>query len=239
MFYQHWKKFALALTGFFWASCENSTSADSSEQEPESSSSEKTLGSSSAVNSSSSSQTNDNGSDLQKPSSSSEALNIAMPLYGVRDTVIQNIESSASVGASSSSEGGFEIIAPAYGVFDKVACYDALADKQTLVREQDNGITILTCDDGVNCQEKITENWVSEYECIEDICPDYGVVKISEKKYACDDGNLYNEAQFQARYYKKSGTKPDDGSDSQFDGPIAVYGPPCYFDGTCRNDSDK
>lgn len=26
MFYKHWKKFALALTGFFWASCDDSSS---------------------------------------------------------------------------------------------------------------------------------------------------------------------------------------------------------------------
>ena len=106
---------------------------------------------------------------------------------------------------------------------------------------------MLQCENGVTCQEKITENWVSEYECVDDICPDYGVVKISEKIYTCDDGMTYNEAEFLSRYYKKSGTKPKssssnskeaNSSDSQFDEPIAVYGPPCTFKGTCNDEKE-
>ena len=221
MFYKHWKKLALALTGLFWASCDNSTSAEGPDTN--------------GLSSNSNSENKAKGSDLEKQSSSSsDSLHMAMPLYGVRDSVIHDIKSSASVGVSSSSEGKLEIIAPAYGVFDQVPCYDVSSDRQTLMREKDNGITMLQCKDGVTCQEKITENWVSEYECIDDICPDYGVVKISEKSYACDDGNVYNEAEFQARYYKRANTK-DTEQDTTFNGEIqpALYGPPCVFNGTC------
>ena len=243
MFYKHWKKLALTLTGLFWASCDFGISNSSNEeclygspsdiyQPPDTPESNNQSSSSEEASSSSSAEESSSSRTVQQSSSSND-FETATPLYGVR---LRDY-------SSSSNEG--EIVAPAYGVYNQVACYNALADKKTLKREQDNETAILQCEDGVTCQEKITDNWAPEYECIDEICPDYGVVRISEKIYTCDDGKIYNEAEFLSRYNKKSGAKPEssssnnkevNSSDSQFDGPIAVYGTPCYFDGTCRDD---
>jgi hypothetical protein len=59
----------------------------------------------------------------------------------------------------------------------------------------------------VTCQEKVSERWVPEYNCVEDICPDYGVVAITEKTYDCDDGNTYNYAEFISRYSKEDASE--------------------------------
>ena len=80
-----------------------------------------------------------------------------------------------------------------------MGCYEDASSK-----ESQGQITKTTyrCDDGVTCQEKVSERWVPEYNCVEDICPDYGVVAITEKTYTCDDGNTYNYAEFVSRYNK-------------------------------------
>ena len=116
MFYKHWKKISLALTAFFWASCNNSTVTEpplygcpregcgnqpisSSEASPESSSSEATVLS----------------------SSSSEAV------------------SSSGTAESSSS---FVLPVPAYGV-EAVPCYeDSKASKRTAKLHKRNSIAM-------------------------------------------------------------------------------------------------
>jgi len=210
MFYKHWKKIALALTGFFWASCDDSASSavclygpdpnySSPTENPVSSSSEATEESSSS------------STEVQKQSSSSEDFGKIVPLYGIE---YEKIVSSSSTEESSSS---FTEIMPAYGVPDKIACF------------QKQGEKTMTCDDGVTCQEKVSERWVPEYNCVEDICPDYGVVQISENTYECD-GVKYNEAQFRDRYEKRTVVEdPEQDTTMQ----PALYGPPCVFNGTC------
>ena len=235
MFYKHWKKLALALTGFFWASCDfgSSTTEEAAlygcppegchQDSPNSSnsnlSSSDKSSSSETAGQSSDNKKDDSSSSVEPKSSSSFDMQV-VPLYGVQ---LKDLSSSSMQKISSSSEG------------EKVPCNDVSSDRQTLTREKDNGITMLECKDGVTCQEKVTESWASEFECIDDICPDYGVVRISEKMYACDDGNVYNEAEFLSRYHKKSNVIDKD----SLDAPIAVYGPPCYFDGTCRDDNEE
>ena len=49
------------------------------------------------------------------------------------------------------------------------------------------------------CKQLTEERWESEYKCIEDICPDYGVVRVSENTYECD-GKILNEAEFRSKY---------------------------------------
>ena len=218
MFYKHWKKLALALTGYFWAGCDDSASSAVCLYGPDpnySSATENPVSSSSVD---------------QAPVSSSEALD----------------ESSSSATKQSSSSNDFEKAMPLYGVFyEKIECHANLADSRAVLRENDDGTTILKCDDSVTCQEKEETSYVSEYECLEENCPEYGVIAISEKKYACDDGNVYNEAEFRARYNipkpaSSSSDSPEEkSSDSRFDEPIAVYGPPCYFDGSCKGDKDE
>ena len=193
MLYKHWKKIALARTGFFWASCDDSASSsevvlygcpdDICAPAPKSSSDANDTQSSSSAPSTSS------GTEIS--SSSLEKHN--MPLYGVSEMVL---ESSSSTEESSSS---MEIPVPAYGVFGAMACYE---DASSKVTQGQTTKTTYRCDDGVTCQEKVSERWAPEYNCVEDICPDYGVVSITEKTYTCDDGNTYNYAEFISRYSK-------------------------------------
>ncbi|MCR5378986.1 MAG: hypothetical protein K6E57_08545 [Fibrobacter sp.] len=105
--------------------------------------------------------------------------------------------SSSEFGVISSSS--MEIPVPAYGVFGAMACYE---DASSKVTQGQTTKTTYRCDDGVTCQEEATESWKPEFECIEEICPDYGVVSITEKTYTCDDGNTYNYADFISRYSK-------------------------------------
>ena len=142
MFYRHWKKIALALTGFFWASCDNdSTSANDVGQLADNSSDSKGVDplSSSAV----------------KESSSSSEMQQAIALYGVPNDIVN--------------------------------CY------------LNKGDSTVHCGDRTVCKQLTEERWESEYKCIEDICPDYGVVRVTENTYECD-GKIYSEAEFRAKY---------------------------------------
>ena len=107
MFYRHWKKFALALTAFFWASCgEDTPSPTGVSPDPESSSSGDTSSSSQDVSSSSAEE------------SSSSYIPLSAPLYGVfqMDCNIVDMQnptpgcadgsSSSSATSSSSAEEG-------------------------------------------------------------------------------------------------------------------------------------
>ena len=198
MFYKHWKKLALTLTGFFWASCDfgSSTTEEAAlygcppegcEQNP-------------AISSS-------NGANGNDVSSSSEA---------------KAPESSSSEEFSSSSIE-YEAI-PLYGVRENV--YTCI---------QKNGDSTLTCGDGVTCKEE--NKLVNQgLECIEDICPDYGIIAINEKTYTCDDGNTYNEAEFRTRY--ETITKVEEQQDTTFKQVPVLYGPPCVFNGTCNDEKE-
>lgn len=186
MFYKHWKKIALALTGFFWNSCDNGpTAVENGGTTPSSSSNSNNESSSSAV----------------VPASSST------PLYGVMSSAVQL--SSSSTESSSS----FERIMPAYGVYDQVACYE---DGNGVKTNDEISITKLICDDGVVCKEtEVIKSYGSE-PCSEGfngvtICPDYGIVTITERTYNCN-GIKFNEAEFRTRYDHKYTTKPQSSS---------------------------
>ena len=192
MFYKHWKKISLALTAFFWASCNNSTVTEpplygcpregcgnqpisSSEASPESSSSEATVLS----------------------SSSSEAV------------------SSSGTAESSSS---FVLPVPAYGV-EAVPCYE---DSKGVKTNGEIAQKKFYCDDGVVCKETERGSYMSEYPCspVDDgdlkgavACPDYGVVYVTERTYDCD-GVTYNEAEFRSRYFN-AGIKPPSSSSTE------------------------
>ena len=223
MFYKHWNKLALALTGFFWASCDNdsvSANGDTNPPTPPITSSE------SGVSDSSSSETENQqtvSSSSAEQSSSSEFTNI-MPAYGVPNDV------SSSSEAESSSSLEFNVV-PLYGIqVDKYVCTQKL------------GEDTMTCADGVTCTEETKESWTREDPCWESTtdegeliaaCPDYGVVQISEKVYTCD-GQIYNEAEFRARYEKIIEDKPD----TLFRQEVVLYGPPCVFNGTCDDNKE-
>ena len=189
MFNKHWKKIALALTGFFWNSCDNGpTAVENGGTTPSSSSNSNNESSSSAV----------------VPASSST------PLYGVMSSAVQL--SSSSTESSSS----FERIMPAYGVYDQVACYE---DGNGVKTNDEISITKLICDDGVVCKEtEVIKSYGSE-PCSEGfngvtICPDYGIVTITERTYNCN-GIKFNEAEFRSRYDRKYTTKPESSSSAE------------------------
>ena len=89
MFYKHWKKISLALTSFFWTSCNNATIAEPNESNVEK------LSSSEAISSSS-----------QAESSSSELTQV-MPAYGVE----MYCEVVSEQGSTITCENGYTCIA--------------------------------------------------------------------------------------------------------------------------------
>ncbi len=171
MFYKHWKKLALALTGFFWASCDSDSTSANGSEDP-SSSSITTPESSSSVNQAQES----SSSEATGKGTSSSSFEEIMPAYGVSDDPLLSSSSRDSV-----------IAQPLYGVTEIL-----------YMCEQAEGDSTMTCGDGVNCTLRSQESWES-LPCIEDICPDYGVVRISENTYECN-GKIYSEAEFRSRY---------------------------------------
>ena len=209
MFYKHWKKIALALAGFFWASCDSDTTSANGSEEP-SSSSVATPESSSSI--ATGNETTSSSSEATEASSSS--FEQIMPAYGVPDDPILN---------SSSSGDTLVEAQPLYGVvMDKYIC------------TQVKGESTMTCADGATCTQKTEERW-GGLPCSNDICPDYGVVQISENTYECD-GKVYSEAEFRARYGKI--TVVEEPQDTIFKQEPVLYGPPCVFNGTC-DDAEK
>ncbi|MBO6076523.1 MAG: hypothetical protein J6P15_05280 [Fibrobacter sp.] len=211
MFYKHWKKIALALAGFFWASCDSDTTSANGSEDP-SSSSVATPESSSSV--ATGNETKSSSSEATEASSSS--FEQIMPAYGVPDDPILN---------SSSSGDTLVEAQPLYGVvMDKYIC------------TQVKGEATMTCADGATCTQKTEERW-GGLPCSNDICPDYGVVQISENTYECD-GKVYSEAEFHARYEKMT-IVDDPAQDTSFkDMQPVLYGPPCVFDGTCNDEKE-
>lgn len=210
MFYKHWKKIALALTGYFWAGCDDSASSavclygpdpnySSATENPVSSSSvnqapvsSSSVAAGNETNSSSSEATEESSSSSEavKPESSSSEIEMQMPLYGV--------------------------------IMDTSLC------------TQVKGDPTITCNDGTVCTQKTEERW-GGLPCSSDICPDYGVVQISENTYECD-GKVYSEAEFRARYGKI--TVVEEPQDTIFKQEPVLYGPPCVFDGTCDDEKE-
>ena len=180
MLYKHWKKIALALTGFFWASCDDTVTTEA----PMYGCPSEGCG---------------QGPDDELSSSSLDHQ--VMPLYGVSEKVFI---SSSSAGESSSS---FTEVAPAYGVPGGMGCYEDASSKES---QGQITKTTYRCDDGVTCVEKDSITGYGGLPCspmetedgLVEICPDYGIVAITEKTYTCDDGNTYNYAEFISRYNK-------------------------------------
>ena len=199
MFYRHWKKILLSLTAFFWASCENTTSAEGDNGTPLSSSSVENPNSSSATGSpASSSEEATSNSSVDAPPEPSSSADVAI----------------SSADANSSSSTGI-IIAPKYGVPMSssegliAAKYGVVMPSATCDR---TGKSKLACDDGVTCEEMVKETMEST-PCDGDICAKYGVVVVKDTTYKCDDGKVYNVAEFRSKY-------------QILDGAVDLYGCP-------------
>ena len=243
--YKHWKKILLAMTAFFWNSCDNSStptapqvtpnSSSGTNIEPTSSSATNTPVSSSAVENATPSSSEQNpGSSAVAPNPSSSSVkakssSAAAPasssvkekvssssldqnadLYGCPPDVC-GAELSSSAGMiiapkygvpmSSSSKG---MIAPKYGVpvmssssqgFEAVPLYGVVSN--VCVKAEND--STLSCN-GVTCVESVTEKTQIPSCSGDQICAKYGVVVIRDTTYKCDDGKVYNEAEFKARY---------------------------------------
>lgn len=219
--YKHWKKVLLALTAFFWNACDNSTSPTTPQVVPDSSNTTtESPSSSSAVQnpaSSSVAESATSSSAAVAPSSSSvkekvssSSLDQNADLYGCPPDVC-GAEPSSSAGMiapkygvlmSSSSKGmitpkyGAPIITSSSGGFEAVPLYGVASS----VCIKSEGDSTLSCNGGLTCVETHQDS-TSIPSCSGDqICAKYGVVIIKNQVYKCDDGNVYNEAEFKARY---------------------------------------
>ena len=183
MFYKHWKKLSLALTAFFWASCNNNTTVT---QPP-------LYGCPPG--------------GCEQPNSSSEAT----PESSAAKPSSSEAVSSSSQAESSSSLFLYE--------FAKKPCY---RDSKGVKTNGEIAETKLYCDDGVICKETKILKDVGPEPCYTSddgdlkgavVCPDYGVVIVTEKTYNCN-GIKFNEAEFRSRYYN-AGIKPPSSSSTE------------------------
>ena len=182
MFYKHWKKIALALTGFFWNSCDNSvTSAEANGTNP----------------SSSSNVDNESSSSTEAPIPSSS------PLYGVMSSIAESSSSfvqpvpAYGVVAVPCYEDGKGVKMSAGVTETKLVCDDGVfCNERDAIKK--GGSDPCRINDEGDLKGAVA-------------CPDYGTVHITEKTYDCD-GVQYNEAEFRTRYDRKYTTKPTSSS---------------------------
>ena len=220
MFYKHWKKIVLALAGFFWVSCDDTSSSPVS-VENDTPSSSVTGGASSSSNATSGNEAASSGeatsaasstsdpnsvaaessTSVENPLSSSVIMDAPVDLYGCPSDICGPFTADSMVALYGVIATKYGVVAPIgsdslgeiiakYGVSSKAACEAS---------QGDNGNTVYKCEDGVTCEEETKEAYQS-LPCSGDVCPAYGVVSISEKQYKCDNGKVYNEAEFQMYY---------------------------------------
>lgn len=219
MLYKHWKKIVLALAGFFWASCDDTSSSPVS-VENETPSSSVTGGVSSSSNATSGNEAASSGEATSAASSTSEPNSVAaesstsvenprsssvmdepVDLYGCPSDICGPFTADSMVALYGVIEAKYGVVAPIgsdslgeiiakYGVSSKTACQ---------ATQNNNGNTVYKCEDGVTCEEDSKVDLQSQ-PCEGDVCPKYGVVVVSEKQYKCDNGKVYNEAEFRMLY---------------------------------------
>ena len=222
MLYKHWKKILLSLTAFFWASCDDTASASN---EPESSSSVEAPKSSAVTGgtSSSSTETAPESSATDNPASSvaaAESSDTETSAASSSDT--PNIGSSNSTARSSSAEMiapkygvpmSSSMVAAKYGVLMPSSSSEMVAPKYGVMFTCERKGKKIACEDGVTCTEIVTETQQVP-ECSGDqVCAKYGIVVVKETTYKCDDGKVYNYAEFQSKY-------------TILDGAVDLYGCP-------------
>lgn len=205
--------------------------------------------------------TTKSSSSVKKPrSSSSNPLDEPVDLYGcpsnicdpfIADTAtisdsIANIAAKYGV-VHPKSSSSFSQIAAKYGVilpessssFSQIVAKYGVPNKPTCEpSKSEDGTVTYKCSDGVTCVEETTTGTQAP-ACNGNVCPKYGVVKISKKTYTCDNGETYNDAEFQMLYdtlpmIETIEIKPVVDSVQI---PIALYGPPCVFNNTCDDEN--
>lgn len=212
MLYKHWKKVLLSLTALFWASCDTTSSADDdgstpSIDNPDPRSSSATEGAEAA----SSTEETPSSSSSEAAPASSDTLNVT--------------SSDARVSSSET------IVAPKYGVPISSSSETIVAPKYGVMFTCERKGKKIACDDGVTCTEEETETAQTPQCSGDQICAKYGVVYVKETTYKCDDGRVYNYAEFQSKYNILDGAVdlygcPSDicGPDTTIDEPKPLYG---------------
>ncbi|MBQ3716192.1 MAG: hypothetical protein II892_11560 [Fibrobacter sp.] len=193
MFYKHWKKIALALTGIFWASC----GGDSNSTEPSGDCASCEYGvevpheSSSSLAESSSSFVESSSSSIEELSSSSR---------------IEAYSSSSEALSYSSFSAVYAPQTPCNLTDTAATCdFDSLFSSKS--SEYTNKIYAISCKqykcDSKTCTEA-TAQVDSEHnppsECNENGCVDYSLLSSTQKKYTCSDGKIYDQIEFNTRY---------------------------------------
>ena len=226
MFFKYWKKIALALTGFFWASC----GGDSNSTEPsndcalceygvevphESSSSFEETSSNIAESSSSSIEESSSSYEVPLPTYGCGAIECPPPLGLSSSNIAESSSSSIEAYSSSSEALAFSSFSAVYApqtpcnLIDTAATtcdFDSLFSSKSA--EYTNKIYGISCKqykcDSKTCTEA-TAQVDSEHnpssECDENGCVDYSLLSSTEKKYTCSDGKTYDQIEFNARYH--------------------------------------
>lgn len=225
MLYKHWKKVLLSLTALFWASCDTTSSADDdgstpSIDNPDPRSSSATEGADTSSASETPESSAEAASSTEEPPSSSSSE--AAPASS--DT--PNVTSSDARVSSSET-----IVAPKYGVPISSSSETIVAPKYGVMFTCERKGKKIACDDGVTCTEEETETAQTPQCSGDQICAKYGVVYVKETTYKCDDGRVYNYAEFQSKYNILDGAVdlygcPSDicGPDTTIDEPKPLYG---------------
>lgn len=227
MFYKHWKKIVLALTGFFWASCDNTSS--SAEDDPQVSPALYGIevpcdtGLCSSIPVSSEANGEESSSSFVETSSSfvesSSSYETPVPTYGcgaIECPPPLDLSSSSSIEAySSSSEAlSYSSFSAVYApqtpcnLTDTAATCDFDSLFSSKSSEYTNKIYAISCKqykcDSKTCTEA-TAQVDSEHnpssECDENGCVDYSLLSSTQKKYTCSDGKTYDQIEFNARYH--------------------------------------
>lgn len=199
MFFKYWKKIALTLTGFFWASCGGDSNSTDSGVDPvceygvevphESSSS--LVETSSSFAESSSSFVESSSSSIEELSSSSR---------------IEAYSSSSEALSYSSFSAVYAPQTPCNLTDTAATCdFDSLFSSKS--SEYTNKIYAISCKqykcDSKTCTEA-TAQVDSEHNppsvCDENGCVDYSLLSSTQKKYTCSDGNTYDQIEFNTRY---------------------------------------
>ncbi|WP_295679580.1 hypothetical protein [uncultured Fibrobacter sp.] len=241
------------------ASSESAKSAASSAEEASEESSAESTASSVSSSSSEPASSAKSSSSVKKPRSSNSHLDEPVDLYGcpsdicgpfitdsvtISDSISQIAAKYGVIRPKSSSSSSFSQIVAKYGVirpessssFTQIIAKYGVPNKPTCEPSMSkDGTVTYKCSDGVTCVEETTTGTQAP-ACNGDVCPKYGVVKISKKTYTCDNGQVYNEAEFQMLYDTLPEIKEIVIHKDSIQAPIALYGPPCVFDGTCNKE---
>ena len=240
MLYKHWKKVLLSLTAFFWASCDTTSSADDGSSTPpidnpdprSSSATEGTDTSSASATPESSAEAASSAEEAPASSSSAET-----PASSDTPNVTSSDAKSSDSGNIIAPKYGVpmssSMIAAKYGVIAPSSSSESIAPKYGVMFTCERKGKKIACDDGVTCTEEETETAQTPQCSGDQICAKYGVVYVKETTYKCDDGRVYNYAEFQSKYNILDGAVdlygcPSDicGPDTTFEEAEPLYGIP-------------